>query len=161
METDELLTAYRHLLEAAERITDTSPLAESDRAQIDWILAHIALSDRALAGAGRDVLAGRAARLDNAQAMSKSEIGRILGSTTHAERAELVRRNAMELIDLLARTPEEAAEATVRARLVDREGSVVFDQDLKWGDLVRVRAREHIPGHAATLRARGGAHIGS
>ncbi|MGW6555349.1 hypothetical protein ACWGBV_34420, partial [Streptomyces sp. NPDC055051] len=106
MKTNELLLAYQELLDAAELITDTSPLGESDRAQIDWILAHIALSDRALAEAGRDVLAGRAARLDNERAMSKSEIGRILASTTHAERAELVRRNAMELVDLLALTPE-------------------------------------------------------
>ncbi|MFD7550993.1 hypothetical protein [Streptomyces sp. NPDC059816] len=161
METKVLLRAYQELLDAAERITVAAPLAEPDRAQIDWLLAHIALSDRALADAGRAVLAGREALLDNAQAMSKSEIGRILGSTTHSERAELVRRNAMELIDLLDLTPDEAADTTVRARLVDREGSVVFDQGLQWGDLIRVRAEEHIPGHAHTLRSRGNAQIGS
>ncbi|AQS65621.1 hypothetical protein [Streptomyces pactum] len=160
MDTKELLHAYQELLAEAELITDAPPLAESDRTQIDWILAHIALSDRALADAGRAVIAGREARLDNTQAMSKSEIGRILRSTTHAERAELVRRNAMELVDLLALTPDEAADATVRARLVNREGAVVFDQDLKWGDLIRVRAKEHIPGHAATLRSRKGTQTG-
>ncbi|MFD9304493.1 hypothetical protein ACFWCB_17855 [Streptomyces sp. NPDC060048] len=160
METKELFRAYQELLAAAECIADDSPLAESDRAQVDWTLAHIALSDRALAGAGRAVLASREARLDNAQAMSKSEIGRIICSTTHRERAEMVRRNAMELIDLLGLSPDEAAGATVRACLVNREGAVVFDDDLKWGDLIRMRAQEHIPGHTAALRSWARAQIG-
>ncbi|MFZ3499322.1 hypothetical protein ACODT5_39980 [Streptomyces sp. 5.8] len=153
METKELFHAYKELLSAAECITDESLLAESDRARVDWTLAHISLSDRALVGAGRAVLARQEARLDNAQAMSKSEIGRIICSTTHGERAEMVRQYAMELVDLLNLCPDEAADATVRACLVDRGGAVIFDADLKWGDLIRMRAQEHIPGHTAALRS--------
>ncbi|MFJ4568550.1 hypothetical protein ACIP4U_33875 [Streptomyces caelestis] len=153
VETKELSRAYKELLAAAECIADDSLLAESDRARVDWTLAHIALSDQALVGAGRAVLASREAHLDNAQAMSKSEIGRIISSTTHGERAEMVRRTAMELVDLLDLSPDEAADAMVRACLVDREGAVVFDEGLKWGDLIRMRAKEHIPGYTAALRS--------
>ncbi|GAA3378504.1 hypothetical protein GCM10020367_58270 [Streptomyces sannanensis] len=154
METKELSRAYKELLAAAESITDDRPLAEFDRAEVDWVLAHIALSDRALAGTARDVLAGRAARIDNAQVMSRAAIAAVLCSTTHLERVDMVRRNAKELVDLLEQIPQEAAGTAVRAQLVDREGMLVFDDDLKWGDVIRMRAMEHIPGHAATLLAR-------
>jgi hypothetical protein len=151
VETKDLSRAYKELLAAAEAITDGGPLAEADRAQTDWLLAHIALSDRALADAARQVLAGQEGRIDNASAMSKTEIARVISATTHAERIDMVRRNAQELIDVLERTPDSAATASVRARLVDRAGEVVFDTDLAWGAVVRMRAVEHIPGHAATL----------
>ncbi|MFE4634904.1 hypothetical protein ACFRJ1_16225 [Streptomyces sp. NPDC056773] len=153
MDTSELFHAYEELLSAAECITEDTLLSESDRARVDWTLAHISLSDRALVGAGQAVLAGREAHLDNAQAMSKSEIGRIICSTTHGERAEMVRQYGMELVDLLNRCPDEAADANVRACLVDLGGAVVFEADLKWGDLIRMRTQEHIPGHTAALRS--------
>ncbi|MEV5178059.1 hypothetical protein AB0L10_45345, partial [Streptomyces flaveolus] len=103
------------------------------------------------ADAARQVLAGKEARIDNASAMSKTEIARVISATTHAERIDMVRRNAREFIDLLDRTPDAAGAASVRARLLDRSGTVVFDSDLAWGDVVKMRAVEHIPGHAATL----------
>lgn len=151
METKDLSRAYKELLAAAEAVTDDGPLTDADRAQTDWLLAHIALSDRALADAARQVLTGQEARIDNASAMSKTEIGRVIAATTHAERIDMVQRNAQELIDLLDRTPDSAAVSSVRARLVDRSGEVVFDSDLTWGDVVKMRAVEHIPGHAATI----------
>jgi len=151
VETKDLSRAYKELLAAAEALTQDGPLADADRGKADWVLAHIVLSDRALADAARQVLAGEEARIDNASAMSKTEIARVISATTHAERIDMVRRNAQELIDLLARTPHAAGAASVRARLVGRSGVVVFDSDLAWGDVVKMRAVEHIPGHAATL----------
>ncbi|MFP8885487.1 MULTISPECIES: hypothetical protein [Streptomyces] len=154
MDTTTLALAYEKLLAAAESVTDDSPLPDADRAQVDWVLAHVALSDRALAGAARQVLAGEPARIDNAPAMSKTAIASLLASTTHEERTEMVRRNAMELLGLLERTPDAGVGAAVQARLVDRGGNEVFDDVLMWGDVIRMRAEEHIPGHAANLASR-------
>ncbi|MEU3558223.1 hypothetical protein [Streptomyces fragilis] len=152
MDTKELFRAYKELFAAAEHIADDPLLVGADRTQVDWTLAHIALSDRALVDVGHAVLSGEDAVLDNAQAMSKSEIGRVISSTSYGERVEMVRRNAAALIDVLDISPEETSDATVRARLVDREGKVVFDEDLKWGDVICMRATEHLPGHTAALR---------
>ncbi|WP_159395481.1 hypothetical protein [Streptomyces albireticuli] len=41
----------------------------------------------------------------------------------------------------------------IQARLVDRTGRQVFDGRLAWEEVVRMRAEEHLPGHAATLAA--------
>jgi len=151
VETKNLSRAYKQLQATAEAITDGSTLTDAARAQVDWLLAHIALSDRALADAARQVLAGRPARIDNASAMSKAEIATVLSSTTHEQRVDMVRRNAKELIDILDRTPHRSAATIVRARLVARNGDLVFDNDLTWGDVIEMRAAEHIPGHAASL----------
>ncbi|GAA2565127.1 MULTISPECIES: hypothetical protein [Streptomyces] len=155
METKDLVAAYADLLAAAESITDNSPIADADRAQVDWLLAHIALSDRALIDAARQILVGHSAWIDNTQAMSKSEIARVLSVTNHAERVDMVRRNSRELVAVLECIPDTAAKTTVRARLVDRNGTVVFDNDLPWGEVIQLRATEHIPGHAASLASWG------
>jgi hypothetical protein len=151
VETEDLASAYQDLLAAAEAIHDDGILSAEDRGTLGWTLAHIALSDRGLVGTARAVLAGREAGIDNGVAMSKTAIGKVCANTSHVERVEMVRRNARELIDLLDRTPGEAVDVTVRARLVNGEGAIVFDNDLKWGDVIRMRATEHIPGHAARV----------
>ncbi|MFB9461935.1 hypothetical protein [Streptomyces cinereospinus] len=153
MGTKALADAYRDLVAAAESITGSSPLADADRAQADWLLAHIALSDRALIDAARQVLVGHSAWIDNARAMSKSEIAKVLSATRHTERVDMVRRTARELLAVLDCTSDTAAEVTVRARLAGRNGAVVLDSDLPWGEVIRLRATEHIPGHAASLAA--------
>lgn len=153
MDTTDLTHAYEALLTAAESITSTTPLSNTDRARVDWTLAHIALSDRMLATTARDVLAGRPATIDNASAMSQNAIDSVLASTTHLERAELVRRNAKELTDLLEQTPAHGGRALIRTRLVDRAGQQVFQGNLTWSEVVQMRGRDNIPGHAATLSA--------
>lgn len=153
METKDLARAYKELLAAAESITEDGLLSEADWTQVDWVLAHIALSDRALAGAAREVLNQRPGRIDNAPAMSKSAIADVLASTTHTERVEMVRRNSAELMDLLKRTPQERAATMVRAVLVGRTGELLLDDNLEWGAVVKMRTHEHIPGHAAKLAA--------
>ncbi|MGW2564266.1 hypothetical protein ACWCXB_34690 [Streptomyces sp. NPDC001514] len=155
METKVLADAYQDLLAAAESITENCPITDADRVQADWLLAHIALSDRALIDAARQILFGHSASIDNARAMSKSEIAKVLSVTSHTERVGMVRRNSRELLAVLERTPDTAADGTVRARLLDRNGAVVFEDDLPWGEVIRLRATEHIPGHAASLASWG------
>lgn len=151
MQTHDLAQAYEKLLSVAEAITDDSPLTENARAQVDWVITHIALSDRMLADTARCILNGQEARIDNTPAMSKTTIGTLVSTRSHRDRVDMARRNAGEFISLLEQMPQTAADTDVSTRLVNSEGETVFDGLLTWGDIVRARATQHIPGHTATL----------
>ncbi|GIF15665.1 hypothetical protein [Actinoplanes teichomyceticus] len=151
MQTEKLAVAYRELVRVAGELPFDALPTDADRAATAWRLAHIALSDRALVGTAHAVIAGTPAVIDNAPAMSGPAIDTILSSTSHLERVDMVRRNAAELIDLLAGTPQELASTPVHARLVDRAGQVVLEDDIPWSAVIDLRAEQHIPGHTAAL----------
>ncbi|MCP2259817.1 hypothetical protein LX15_003526 [Streptoalloteichus tenebrarius] len=151
MHTNALAHAYGDLLKAASALTSATPLDERERADTDWTLVHVALSDRLLATAARDVLAGTSPLVDNSPAMDPAALSSLITSTTHEGRVDLVRRNGAEFLGLVRRTPEEAAAVPVRLRVFGRDGRHVADGETTWGELVRLRAEEHLPGHAARL----------
>ncbi|MFF4953277.1 hypothetical protein [Streptomyces chattanoogensis] len=151
MDTTELDTAYRHLLTAAGAISDTAPLAADSRSDIDWTLSHIALSDRILAAAARDVLTGLPATVDNREAMNETAISSLIASTTHTRRVDLVSRNAADLGAAIRAIPDQAAAIPVTLRLVSRDGQPLPEQRLPWGTLIRLRATEHLPGHTERI----------
>ncbi|SHF88422.1 hypothetical protein [Streptoalloteichus hindustanus] len=150
MNTNDIGHAYEGLLRVAADLTSAS-LDQQERADTDWTLCHVALSDRLLADAAREVLAGRPPLVDNLPAMEPSAISSLIRSTTHEERVDLVRRNGAEFVDLLARTPEKDEDTPVRLRVFGRDGQHVTDGEMTWGELVRLRAESHLPGHAARL----------
>jgi len=94
VDATEFDAAYQGLLTAAESIGDTASLAPDTRSAIDWTHGHFALSDRVLAAAARDVLAGLPPVVDNHDAMDNTTITALIASTTHLQRVKLVRRNA-------------------------------------------------------------------
>lgn len=153
MDVNELDAAYADLIAAAEMINDTTALTDDARSAVDWTLTHIALSDRILASAAREGVSGLPVTIDNRAAMDENAVALLLARTTHTQRVELVGRNAAEFSAALKALPEHAAETRVRLRLVNRDGQPLPGQDLTWSDLIRVRADQHIPGHAARLRA--------
>ncbi|MEV6796603.1 hypothetical protein AB0M87_32640 [Streptomyces sp. NPDC051320] len=151
MDTTELDVAYRHLLTAAGAISDTTPLAVDSRSDINWTLSHIALSDRILAAAARDVLTGFPAIVDNRNAMDDTAINTLIASTTHTQRVQLVRRNAADLGAVIRAIPDHAAAMPVKLHLVSRDGQSVPEQRLPWSDLILLRATEHLPRHTERL----------
>lgn len=153
MHTRELANAYENLLDAAESITESTPLTPDERSDTDWTLSHVALSDRLLATAAREILAGESTLIDNFPAMDPAAISALIASTTHVQRIDAVRRNGAEFLELVGQTPEQAGETSVRLRIFDRDGRHSSDTQLPWGELIRLRAREHVPGHAARLAA--------
>ncbi len=155
MDLTGLDTAYRQLLAAADA-TARVRLPASARDTVEWTLCHIALSDRILAAAARDVRAGLPTVVDNRDAMDADAIAALIAATSHAERVHLVRSNAAELLAALRAIPEDSARAIIRLRLVDRAGNAIPDQQLPWSKLIQLRAIEHVPGHAARLRALAG-----
>ncbi|MFE1775559.1 hypothetical protein [Streptomyces sp. NPDC059008] len=151
MDTKTLADAYQQLLLAAERITESTPLAALERSDVDWLLAHIALSDRILATAARDVLAGIPVVIDNQAAMDDDNIAQLIGSTTYVQRIDAVRRNGAEFADLVRQVPERTGSVTVQLRVHDRSGRRISDSRATWAELVDLRATKHIPGHAQRL----------
>ncbi|MCI2420722.1 hypothetical protein MOQ72_25055 [Saccharopolyspora sp. K220] len=151
MDTSSLDAAYRDLIHNAEAIIDSTRLSEDARSLIDWTTAHLALSDRILAAAARDVLTGVPAVVDNREAMNAKAIDALIGATSPQERVDLVRRNAADLIATVQAVPEHAADTPVRLSIVDRDGHPVPDQQLPWSELIHLRATQHVPGHAARI----------
>ncbi|WP_433174697.1 hypothetical protein [Actinoallomurus sp. CA-150999] len=152
MDTTRLTHAYRDLVAAASAID-----AAVRRADVDWTLAHIALSDEMLAGAAERLLTGENVVVDNRAAMDETAIAELIAATSHAERVALVHRNGAALTNVVGRIPEATADRTVRIRLVDRTGRQVTDAEVTWDRLIRMRAEEHLPGHTARLAAVSGA----
>lgn len=79
--------------------------APEARSGIDWTLSRIALSDRILAAAARDVLTGLSPVVDNREAMDNAAITALIASTTRIQRVDLVRRNAGDLSAALKTIP--------------------------------------------------------
>lgn len=151
MDVDTLAGAYRRLTSAARRVAGSDALSTADWAQIDWTLSHVLLSDAMLAETARRMLAGEPASIDNSGAMDTSAISTLIDTTSHAERIVMVSDNADRLVELIGRMPGESAAVMVPTRLVDRAGKEVLNDTLRWGDLVKARSTEQIPGHAARL----------
>ncbi|MFI6048567.1 MmgE/PrpD family protein [Streptomyces violascens] len=122
--------------------------------EVDRTLAHLALGDRLLAHVARQVLDGAAAPvLDNSAATEPAAIDALVAAADRAVLVELVRRNAAELVGLLARTPDRCRAADVRVRLVNGAGEEVFSGSVAWGEIVRMRAEEQLPGHADRINS--------
>ncbi|MER5394343.1 hypothetical protein [Saccharopolyspora sp. NPDC002686] len=151
MNTNALETAYPELIRNAEAITDATPLTEQARTLADWTIAHVALSDRILAAAARDLLVGAPVVVDNREAMDPATLNALISRTSHQERIALVRRNADYFTATVQCIPDHAARIPVRLSLVDRDGNSVPDRHLPWDELIHVRATQHLPGHAARL----------
>ncbi|MFF4652765.1 hypothetical protein [Streptomyces sp. NPDC001380] len=157
MDTTSLRTAYTGLLDAAAAAGAAAqagrPTAEPPgEPGAERTLAHVALGDRLLAAAARRLLEGATPSVDNAPAVDPAAIDALTSSAGHDVLADLVRRNAAELLGLVERLPDDAALRLVRVRLVDGSGREAFSGEVPWGELLRVRAEEHLPGHADRLR---------
>ncbi|MDI5966375.1 hypothetical protein POF50_007035 [Streptomyces sp. SL13] len=151
MKTGQLADAYEEFLAVVQSITASGPLSTRVQAQIDLTLAHVFLADRALVLVARQVLAGDLAQLDNGDAMSRTVLGNLIAGTSHAERVTAVRQEMRTLLRLLRAIPQEAADIAVTVRLVDHDSEQIFQEGLRWGDLIEVRAQEHVPGHSRLL----------
>lgn len=110
MDTIPLSQAYRRLIEVAQAITPSTSLTEDERTDVDWRMAHIALTDELLATAARDILDGSPAIVDNLPAMDSDAIAAIIGNASHAQRVMRVRTNGAAFIACLARMSDEQSE---------------------------------------------------
>ncbi|MFD9636259.1 MmgE/PrpD family protein [Streptomyces violascens] len=154
-DTAGLEAAYDGLFRAAaSRVGVGSEVDGGAGADVDRTLAHLALSDRLLADIARQVLDGAEAPvLDNSAAADPAAIDALVAAADRAVLVELVRRNAAELVGLLARTPDRCRAADVRVRLVNGAGAELFSGSVPWGEVVRMRADEQLPGHAARINS--------
>lgn len=157
MRTAGLTSAYDRLLAAAQAISPDTPLDPEQRADVNWTLCHVALSDELIADAAQSIRAGGSTAggkvvLDNFPAMDPEAIAKMTASTTHSDRVSAVRQNATRLLSLLAQVPEESGQALIILRMHDRTGHHVSDTEMPWSDLVNLRSDKHIPAHADRLQ---------
>ncbi len=158
MNTTELSSAYQRLYAAAVAISERTPLSAEHRADVDWTLCHVALSDHLLADAAHSILDHKtrsAANLvvNNQSAMDPAAIAAMTTTTSHLERAATVRRHATQLLTLLDEMPDDAAQVPLTLQLHDRTGQHASDTELTWGDLIELRGHQHIPAHADRLHS--------
>jgi hypothetical protein len=151
MDTTELRSAYRQLLTVAETITDETALRMDLRMMVDWLVAHLSLTERLLAGAARDVLTGVPAVIDNYEAMHTGVTTSVVDLTSHDRRVASLRDNAADLVASVATIPSHAESAPVLLRFADRGGLPIPDQRLPWSELVHERASSLLPSHTRTL----------
>jgi hypothetical protein len=158
VDTTPLAGAYLSLIAAARALPREDPVLGDELSVADWILAHSALNDAALAETAAQVLAGRQSSFDNRNIISADALGSVISAQGWAGLIELVLRTATELIGAVALIPDAQADRLVQVRMVNRRGMEVFADRIAWRDLIDLRAREQIPGHTAQLlrlRARG------
>ncbi|MDA8298179.1 MAG: hypothetical protein M0004_16665 [Actinomycetota bacterium] len=156
MNTRDLAAAYQRLLASAQAITEDTRLDPDQRADMDWTLCHVALSDQILTHKAREVRsrqAGTTAELvvDNQPAMDPAALAAMSASTTHQDRIAAVRQHAAGLISVLDQTSDQAAQAPLTLRFHDKTGQHVGDTDMTWAHLIDLRTRQHIPAHATRL----------
>lgn len=151
MDTTALEAAYRELLEVA-RAGGFRPPADTAAWPAELRLAHVAATDRLLAAATAEVLAGAQTSYDNrpaTRAAYLSEIGRAAGG--FGGLVETVRRCGLELVLLARRLGEREAATPVATRIFD--GDVVrVDAPLPWSGVLNTHAEVHLPAHAAALQ---------
>ncbi|HTR69888.1 MAG TPA: hypothetical protein VMH41_06625 [Mycobacteriales bacterium] len=156
MNTTDLAAAYQRLIAAAQAISDGTPLDADQRADVDWTLCHIALSDHILTQAARQVRSDRPETtgkivVDNQPAMDPAAIVAMTAVTIHQDRIAAVRQHANSLIAELDQTPDQTAHARLTLRFHDKTGQHVGDTDMTWADLIELRTHQHIPAHATRL----------
>lgn len=143
MDSSRLDAAHQSLLQAAAAAAEieTQPVQEP----LSWLLSHIILHEETMAGAARQIAEGLPAVVDTAASLCADLIGRMVAEHRAGELIAQLAVRAAELVSLVEAIPEECASVAVRARLVSRRGTVVFDGLLGWRDLLGVRTEEHLP----------------
>lgn len=152
MDTTPLHGAYLSLIAAARELPREDPVFGEELSVADWILAHLALTDAALADTAGQMSAGRAAVFDNCKTVNADVLGSVISLHGWPGLVELVSHNAAALTKVVARIPEGRADRLVAVRMVNRRGIEVFADRIAWRDLIGLRAHEQIPGHTAQLR---------
>lgn len=152
MDTTPLDGAYLSLIAAARELPREDPVFGEELSVADWILAHLALTDAALAATAEQVLGGRPPTFDNCKTVNADVLGSVISLRGWPGLVELVLRNSAALTATVALIPETRADRLVGVRMVNRRGIEVFADRLAWRDLISLRAHEQIPGHTAQLR---------
>ncbi len=152
METAKLKRAYMDLLAAADAVGQRAEqLSPALRAEIDWRLCHVALSDEILVAAVESTRLGQPAVVDNKPAMDAVAIAGLIARTDHNQRIFIVSEWANSFIAAVAQLTEEQANATIQLLLHDRNGRPVSIAERSWLDVVQLRAERHIPAHTKAL----------
>jgi len=158
MDTTELETAYRSVLDLAVRAVGAGPgpgfpgAGDGEVWRPDDVLAHLVLNDRLLARAVRSVLDGDAQPYDNLDAIELAELralSRDLGDT--AGLIGGLEASSRELVKLAGRLDKAQSATPVPVRILDGD-QLRVDGPLPVASLLNIQARRHLPMHEGQLR---------
>ncbi|OYO03370.1 hypothetical protein [Enemella evansiae] len=152
MDCSPLREAYRDLL-AALRAVRIERLTDEQSADLDWTLAHLALSDAELTAAAEATGRDEPAVVDNAGAMDPERLGAWTGTRSLADRVAGLEAQAERLVTAVSRLDQPASGSPVTLRVHDRRGRFVEEQTITWVELVALRAERHLPGHTRRIEA--------
>jgi|GEM_PF-4447599 len=150
MNTHALTVAYDDLLEVAGRL-DYGTLGNETRAAVDWLVAHLVLSDPILIAAGQQVLDGTSPTVDNHPAVERPAIHTLTAEFMYDQRVEAIRDNARRLIEVHGAISNEAGDTHVTLVLYDRNANLAHQGTTTWAELIDQRASLHLPGHTRTF----------
>ncbi len=144
----ELEQALAGLLEAAAPGSFTSP--DPGEWSADQVLAHVVASDRMVAAAAAELLAGRVPVIDNRPTQSLAYLEAIAGSAGgFDELVRLVERSGHEVLTLARQLDESRLDVNVPAILMDG-GRIRVERPIPFATLLKPF---HVEGHTAQLTA--------
>jgi hypothetical protein len=145
-----LTGAYRQMLDAAhflaQRVADGSGPEE-----VGWLLAHAASYDHLLVDAATDLAAGRAVVIDNAPATCMSRLATVVAGHDLRGLIRLAGQRAEQVIGAVAAVPPSLACRLVQVRLTNRNERRVFDEPMRWSDVLMFHTEEEIPHRTSRL----------
>jgi hypothetical protein len=150
MDTSELETAYRPVLDLAARVADPQA-GDGETWGPGDVLAHLIINDRLISRALRSVLEGAAEPYDNADAITLAELRALAGELGGPDRlAGGLAASSRELLELAGRLDEAQAATRLPVRIVDN-GEVFIDRPIPVAGLLATQARAHLPMHQRQL----------
>lgn len=146
-----LTRAYRQMLDAAyllaQRVVD-----ESGPEAVGWLLAHATCYDDLLVAAATDLAGGKPVIIDNAPAMCMNRLGVVVAEHNLHDLIRLAAGLADRVVGAVAAIPPSLGDRLVQVRLTNRNERRVFDEPMRWSDILAFHTEEELPRRTATLR---------
>jgi hypothetical protein len=160
VETQQLRQAYAQFRDVV-RQGDFGPPPRPDQWSAELVVAHIAESDRLIIRAIEDLLGGRPAVYDNAEASGAAELQALVDDNGGWDGlVELGERRTQQVLALAERLTDEQAATPVPTRI--RDGAVMrVDNPLPWARVLTIQAQVHLPAHTQDLLALSRARVGA
>jgi hypothetical protein len=150
VDTSSLEAGYDEVLAAVTR-GEFAPLPEREW-PAEQVLAHLVVDGRLLRQVTAELLAGGRPVYDNAEALEERELAKVAAAAGDLDGlVHLLRRGGQALVQLAAELDDHLAATEVRARIAD-SGKARIDQAMRWGDVLELHGRVHLPSHAAELQ---------
>lgn len=154
METMPLQDVYRRLIESVAHST-FSPPADSNEWPVELVLAHVVATNRTLCIVGVEILEGREASYEGGTlSVSPHWLHSIVESSQNMDGLlATLRQSSEELLTLVRRFDESAANRLFPATIYDGRGKVLSDGPVSFDNLLNRKLVFHLSLHIKQIQA--------